>query len=443
MNENHDQLLGTPEWAAYLHDEVLPAATRGVDLGDDMLEIGPGPGAATSWLRERVRRLVAVDSLLLLRRRRCGSGFRGRTSPWWPGTRPRSRYPDGSFNSVGTFTMLHHVPTRRLQDAIFAEALRVLRPGGTLVGSDSLASDRLHHFHEGDTYNPVEPPSLLARLQTLGFAEVSVTVGHTLLFWARRGGDVTSGRAAGRRCRADRVRGGGRGDAARGRRVGAGTPQAWGAVPLLAHIAEFKAQQCERIRAVLAGRIPPAFGEIDHSSSAVYSAYAARPAEDVVRDLRPATMGLLDGMRALADPDLLDPARHPWLHGRLLWLQVVVRGFWHPTGHIADYYLRHGQQERAVALQSQAVATARYLGAPDQATGMACYGLACAQAVRGDLAAAAHDARRRGQAEPGPSRQRRPGWRPRSVAGQRAAGAGAGFTGCGRQVPGCRARRPG
>jgi ubiquinone/menaquinone biosynthesis C-methylase UbiE len=186
VNENHDQLLGTPEWAAYLHDEVLPAATRGVGLGDDMLEIGPGPGAATSWLRERVRRLVAVDlaldSAAALRER-----FSGTNVSVVAGDATELGYPDGSFDSVGTFTMLHHVPTRRLQDAIFAEALRVLRPGGTLVGSDSLASDRLHHFHEGDTYNPVEPSSLLARLQTLGFAEVSVTVGHTLLFWARRG----------------------------------------------------------------------------------------------------------------------------------------------------------------------------------------------------------------------------------------------------------------
>ena len=186
VNENHDQLLGTPEWAAFLHDEVLPAATRGVDLGDDMLEIGPGPGAATSWLRERVRRLAAVDlsadSAAALRGR-----FSGTNVSVVAGDATELGYPDGSFDSVGTFTMLHHVPTRRLQDAIFAEALRVLRPGGTLVGSDSLASDRLHHFHEGDTYNPVEPTSLLARLQTLGFAEVSVTAGQRLLFWARRG----------------------------------------------------------------------------------------------------------------------------------------------------------------------------------------------------------------------------------------------------------------
>ena len=61
-------------------------------------------------------------------------------------------YPDGSFDSVGCFTMLHHVPTAALQNKILAEALRVLRPGGALIASDSLASDGLHHFHEGDTY---------------------------------------------------------------------------------------------------------------------------------------------------------------------------------------------------------------------------------------------------------------------------------------------------
>lgn len=184
MNENHAQLLGSPEWAAFLHDEVLPAVVRDADLGDDMLEIGPGPGAATSWLRERVQRLAAVElspsAAEALRRR-----FAGTNVSVVAGDATALAWPDGSFDSVGMFTMLHHVPTRASQDAILAEALRVLRPGGTLVGSDSLASERLRRFHEGDTYNPVEPAALLTRLQTLGFAEISVTVGHTLLFRAR------------------------------------------------------------------------------------------------------------------------------------------------------------------------------------------------------------------------------------------------------------------
>ena len=183
VNENHAKVLSSPEWAAFLHDEVLPAAVRDVDLGDDMLEIGPGPGAATSWLSQRVKRLTAVElspsAAEALRQRFLGTNVSVVT-----GDATELAWPDGSFDSVGMFTMLHHVPTRRLQDALLAEALRVLRPGGTLVGSDSLASERLRRFHEGDTYNPLEPAAFLTRLQAVGFASITLVVAHNLIFTA-------------------------------------------------------------------------------------------------------------------------------------------------------------------------------------------------------------------------------------------------------------------
>ena len=104
-------------------------------------------------------------------------------------------YPDCSFDSVGSFTMLHHVPTTALQNQILAEALRVLRPGGVLVGSDSPPSDGLHWFHEGDTCHPVEPSTLLVRLQTLGFGAVMVAVDEVLMFTARKPVPQESGQA--------------------------------------------------------------------------------------------------------------------------------------------------------------------------------------------------------------------------------------------------------
>ena len=162
-----------------------------------------------------------------------------------------------------------------------------------------------------------------------------------------------------------------------------GNERRWAAVPTVAHNTEFKAQQAERITAVLTGCAPPTFGEIDHRSPAVYGRYAARAAVAVVGQSRQVTASVLDGVGALGDDDLVDPSRHPWLNGRPLWLQIVVRGFWHPTGHVADYYLGHGQQARAVALQEHMLATTRYLGASDQVAGMAAYSLACAQSTSG------------------------------------------------------------
>lgn len=159
-----------------------------------------------------------------------------------------------------------------------------------------------------------------------------------------------------------------------------GDAGSWAAVPVVAHNNHFKDQQAERLRAVLADRVPPSFGEIDHSSASVYGEYRAQPFSRVFGDCRLVTAELMDVTWALSDEDLLDPARHPWLRGRMLWLQIVVRGFWHPTGHVGDYYLGHGEAARAVELHAHAVATARYLGAPSAAVGMALYSLACAQA---------------------------------------------------------------
>ena len=112
------------------------------------------------------------------------------------------------------------------------------------------------------------------------------------------------------------------------------------------------------------GQVPAAYGEIDHSSAEVYQGYLTQPPADVLAECRRISAELIDGSWTVPDEDLLDPARNSWLNGRMLWLQIVVRGFWHPTGHLGDYYLAHGQPGRAVALQAQGLAMARYLGAP-------------------------------------------------------------------------------
>jgi hypothetical protein len=170
-----------------------------------------------------------------------------------------------------------------------------------------------------------------------------------------------------------------------------GDPRCWAAGPLIAHNTEFKRQQVHRLDAIRDGQVPPQFSEIDHTSPEVYRGCAALPADQVARESGLVTSQLIDGLASVGDDDLRDSSRHPWLRGRQLWLQVIVRGFWHPTGHIAGYYLAHSQPERAVAMAAHGVATAGYLGAAEPARGMAWYSLACAQAraARPDEAAEA------------------------------------------------------
>ncbi len=183
MNENHSALCPSPEWAEHIQTEVLPRLTAGVDLGERMLEVGPGPGAATEWLRQRVALLVAVE-LDDEAAKRLAARFAGGNVEVVVSDACEMNFPDSSFDSAGTFTMLHHVPTTASQDRVLSEVFRVLRLGGVLVGSDSLASNELHHFHAGDTYNPIDPATLIGRLRTIGYDRITVAVDRDLQFIA-------------------------------------------------------------------------------------------------------------------------------------------------------------------------------------------------------------------------------------------------------------------
>ena len=83
-------------------------------------------------------------------------------------------FETGRFTGAASFHMLHHIDTAEAQDRAFAELARVLRPGGVLVAADGVANEGTRAFHENDTYNPVDPDGLEARLQSAGFTAVRV-----------------------------------------------------------------------------------------------------------------------------------------------------------------------------------------------------------------------------------------------------------------------------
>jgi SAM-dependent methyltransferase len=172
MNEGHAALCASPEWATHLADEVLPGVLDGLDTGD-VLEIGPGYGAATGQLARTAGRLTAVEIDERLADRLTGL-YPAVTVVVGDGT--ALPFPAGRFGTVVCFTMLHHVHSAAAQDALFAEARRVLAPGGVFAGSDSIANAGLRAFHAGDTYVPVDPDGLPDRLRAAGFTDVRVAV---------------------------------------------------------------------------------------------------------------------------------------------------------------------------------------------------------------------------------------------------------------------------
>ena len=175
MNKAHE-MCGSDEWRKAMREVILPWALNGTDLGDDVLEVGPGYGATTDVLSLAVPRLTSVEIDDELAAMLTDRFVDVPSVEIVNGDATSLPYADNRFSGAACFTMLHHVPTIALQDRLFAEVARVLRPGAPLVASDSLGSDELKAHHEDDTYNPVDPDTLPDRLAAAGFADVNVRV---------------------------------------------------------------------------------------------------------------------------------------------------------------------------------------------------------------------------------------------------------------------------
>jgi len=181
MNLLHRRRCSSAGWADMVHDELLPWALTDVDLGGRTLEIGPGYGATLRALVDRAVTVTAVevDKPMAERLQR----LYGDRADVIHGDGTDTGLPDAWFTSVVCFTMLHHVPTVELQDRLFAEAFRVLTPGGVFAGSDGRPSLPFRLLHIGDVYNPVAPDDLRGRLSRAGFSDIHIEVAGSRQRW--------------------------------------------------------------------------------------------------------------------------------------------------------------------------------------------------------------------------------------------------------------------
>ena len=176
MNRIHNVLCSSGWWARRVEQELLPWGLHAVELGDNVLEIGPGFGKTTRLLVDRVPRLTVLE----LEPQYCERLRRdlGDRVDVVQGDATALPFPDGAFSGVVCFTMLHHIPDARLQDQVFSEVARVLRPGGTFAGTDSIGTGWLFKtIHIGDILRPIDPDGLPRRLSAAGLAEPRVSRG--------------------------------------------------------------------------------------------------------------------------------------------------------------------------------------------------------------------------------------------------------------------------
>jgi SAM-dependent methyltransferase len=173
MNCFEHFFCSTSLWQSMTHRFLLPWVLSGAQLGDHVLEIGAGYGAATGQLRKLAPRVTSLEydprSLQKLKAKHecaevtalCGDAA---TLP----------FADQSFSSAIAILMLHHLKSRELQDSAFAEVHRVLRPGGSFFAFE-INDGWVHRAaHYKSTFTPVTAGSAFARLTRVGFSKISV-----------------------------------------------------------------------------------------------------------------------------------------------------------------------------------------------------------------------------------------------------------------------------
>ena len=127
MNLIHRRLCRSERWRETVEKYALPWTLEDVQLGDNVLEVGPGPGVTTDLIRARVAHLTCVEidraMAAALAQRTAGQNV---TVLCEDAT--AMSLPTANFDSAVSFTMLHHVQSPALQDRLLSEVARVLRP---------------------------------------------------------------------------------------------------------------------------------------------------------------------------------------------------------------------------------------------------------------------------------------------------------------------------
>jgi ubiquinone/menaquinone biosynthesis C-methylase UbiE len=173
VNWFENWFCGSSYWRRMTRMQVIPWLLSGVELGEHVLELGAGPGAATEELRKHAGRVTSLEYSHTFAAE-IAQSIRSGNGAVLQGDASALPFPEKTFSAVTTVLMLHHLKSPELQERTFAEIFRVLRPGGVFLAID-IPDAWFHRIaHIRSTFVPVAPATAPARLAAAGFSNVSI-----------------------------------------------------------------------------------------------------------------------------------------------------------------------------------------------------------------------------------------------------------------------------
>jgi len=172
MNRLENWFCASPFWRRITREKLLPWALEEINLGDRVLEIGAGPGAATPELARRARSVTSLEySHKFCVDLKSKIGVQNVVQ----GDAAILPFATGAFTAAIAVLVLYHLRSVEAQDRAFAEIHRVLEPGGVFVAVevDDGWLTRLAHFRS--TFVVLAPKSAGERVRAAGFSRIKLT----------------------------------------------------------------------------------------------------------------------------------------------------------------------------------------------------------------------------------------------------------------------------
>jgi ubiquinone/menaquinone biosynthesis C-methylase UbiE len=171
MNRLENWFCASRFWRRMSEQRWLPWLLQDVNLGEHVLEVGAGPGAATAELVRRVGRVTSLEYshnfCVMLRSEMGAPGVVQGDATALP-------FRSGTFTSAIAILVLHHLRSAEAQDAALAEISRVLRPGGRFAALEINDVWLTRALHCRSTFVPVSSQRVAAKLTAIGFAKVDI-----------------------------------------------------------------------------------------------------------------------------------------------------------------------------------------------------------------------------------------------------------------------------
>jgi SAM-dependent methyltransferase len=186
MNTLENWFCSSRAWQYVTQQKLLPWLLADFQLGEHVLEVGAGPGAATPELHRLAPRVTSLEyshAFAVGLARRNGKARAATVQ----GDAALLPFAGSTFSSAIAILVLHHLRSSELQDRAFAEIHRVLRPGGQFFAFEIQDAWLNRAIHMNSTFVPVRPADLRARLTRAGFTEISLALrGGAFRFRASR-----------------------------------------------------------------------------------------------------------------------------------------------------------------------------------------------------------------------------------------------------------------